>query len=1525
MAFSLPQISPPNRNAVVLTLLAALVATAALYVYAYLPAQRQRVDAHYFRQLGRVERNINQKTQAYYKLVEGLRPQIDSLLEKENLRSPQKTVAYLEQQVLKNTDVKDHHFIESIKLQKRGLLDSMRVGPDPDTGKIHAEDHHALYISLPLRSFEKLNKLLGQDSGAIKLVVGTRLDTYLKGVYASQVFDHLVLLDGDLNQQHVFYSSFPLLHHLHTGMSENPGIAGSGEVAMSLLRDTTGLESSRTLPITINGQGYVLFVRAVRLGHQVLRLGAAVPQARYQAEVEALPPRLVELALSALLLIGLSFFLLKIILLSAAERLNRHDAWLSVLGAVLTLALLTQLLTDSYNQRLLVQPALQRQLRALGAQTRARLTLEVLQMVRQARAADSVFKNKEVDQLGNSVVYYKHKIIPVDGGKPLTPQEFGPIWRYRYPQKLDSPLSERLKIYPFASRMAWLDSEGWIRVRWDANHGDYAPNLKERDYFKRVVPPKEPLGSEQQLWQLHQLTRNVSDSTGILRSDTANLNTLARIGRAVRVAARADTTRFTFQAVTSWTDGKVTFAVSTPGQAVVKAPEEVKPDESKRRRAASKEVKAEKAPALPVVLISAIGLRTFDQLVLPSGYQVCLVDAAGEVLLHSDNSLSLKENLVDEDDGGALGGLLLSRDDDFLTVNYHQRPHLAWVQPVGTLPVSVVVLADLARLDVRQAQTLVLGSLMYTGLVLAVLTLGALGLLLLRRPTKLLARSRQLAWLWPRPLFGGAYWAATLGMGWGVLLLILWPIVCKRGLGGALGPIERLTMFTFVGLGLILFCYRLLRRHFRSQPPARPSAAGPDRPTWLLVVTAVLGLVLVWSYLDHNVRFIWLLLLLGLPLWILYDWFSRRGAATDGWLVNCGHQYVSSGAALATAWAVVAGLLPAYGCYQLAYFTESRAYLRQAQVELATRWAALTPRVERDRQHTAGAGPAYLRPQPAFFYATTIAFKPSAAAESHQVSKQCWGWKTGNEETARFTRGLNWLRTPFDSYSASGRFLLADFSRPANLDWPLLNVDDSTETLTYAPPLPSKTGAALQVTSVAASVHLSSRFLVPFTSPDGEGVGALWMLGIWTQLALVLTLCYLLGKFLIVRVCDARLFEHFVQPTPAPFIPFDANAPARLTAGLATGTSTWVVALAGSSLADLPGLDAHLKTRSTPTFEQRNVFSLANEASLSAGLKKLNDPPVTLPALLNFLPSWWPGALAPVTIAPLIVVENAELGLREPKLLESLFANWTKAGRPALVLLSTEEPNAGKSKNAVPDLRRLLGYCQLVYWPLYSCVPKQDPAPDPKQGMSPDELDLRKRAKHECSVSTQLNNLLPTVYCWIEAKCDPQTGGNISTSGMADDLILYLQMLATPHYQALWSQLSSHERFLLSDLAQDGLLNTRDPGPVEGLLRKGILRFPEGEHRLRLMNHSFNNFVLTAVSPAEALRWEEEAASGGAWAQVRGPLILVLAAVGLFLFITQETVFNRLGAYLTGLTVFVPLALRFVGLFTARKAQEAAE
>jgi len=148
---------------------------------------------------------------------------------------------------------------------------------------------------------------------------------------------------------------------------------------------------------------------------------------------------------------------------------------------------------------------------------------------------------------------------------------------------------------------------------------------------------------------------------------------------------------------------------------------------------------------------------------------------------------------------------------------------------------------------------------------------------------------------------------------------------------------------------------------------------------------------------------------------------------------------------------------------------------------------------------------------------------------------------------------------------------------------------------------------------------------------------------------------------------------------------------------------------------------------------------------------------------------------------------------------------------------------------------------------------------------------------------------------------------------LSDSLIFKLQLTSQYFYTYIWQSLTMEEKFLLYDLAEDGLVNSYDDYNLSLLLSKRLIMRVDGT--LVLFNKGFRNFILTAIGQTEADRIKDQVKSNGNWDSLKLPLGITILAILVFLFTSQEEAYSRIITYITAFSAGIPAVLKIFSMF----------
>ena len=126
-----------------------------------------------------------------------------------------------------------------------------------------------------------------------------------------------------------------------------------------------------------------------------------------------------------------------------------------------------------------------------------------------------------------------------------------------------------------------------------------------------------------------------------------------------------------------------------------------------------------------------------------------------------------------------------------------------------------------------------------------------------------------------------------------------------------------------------------------------------------------------------------------------------------------------------------------------------------------------------------------------------------------------------------------------------------------------------------------------------------------------------------------------------------------------------------------------------------------------------------------------------------------------------------------------------------------------------------------------------------------------------------------------------------------------------PVYSKLWDPLTPRQKFILFDFAQDGFANYKASKDLQELMEKGLVFFDD--LRLSVMTLSFQEYVLQQKDDKDLTTYHASTIKENTWKKMRTPLLILLTAVGIFIFVTQDAIYQKITGLLTTLTSLLPL------------------
>ncbi|UOQ98436.1 hypothetical protein MUN81_02865 [Hymenobacter sp. 5317J-9] len=1546
-----------RRHSVTIGVSFALCLGVAYYLLVQVPSRQSKLQARYFQALERIGQNMAEQHTVFEKRSESMLREIVNGLVPSTM-GPVQLREFAS--VFRKKELKNSFGQTGAVEQNLPRFDSVQLLPQHQVVKAITWNSQTQQFSFAYRS-ALLDTIPGarMEAEGQQIVVRTSVTSkeFIQNLGRLEVFDVFFVVgpggDGAGNQgqlfNEVYYSSPkgpPMLDLTGWAKGKMP----------HWLRDTSGLQATRQAAVSLGGQSYQVFIQPVQLrpGTTWLLCGAIATE-RFAKEKQELPTPGIELALLLVVLGVLALPLLRVLLMTAHERLNLRDVVFCGLSLVVGLMLVILLLLSPTARYNIAPDSLDIQLQLLARQVDDAVQVEMnalRQQLTQATQANKVVaklvkeaNSRAAQEAGNvgptNLRQFDYRIpsLPWQAVVDTLPRPAARCpWLPEQLQWLASPWQADADSRPWlvdahvpprpavrrarlTDQMLWLDSHGVALLSRDfaGDSGYYQPDLRERGYFKA--------------WQ-----RNLAG----YRPPAALVQPRAQLMNQARLSSVRRYGRF----------GEKGVVLTMPGW-----------------------LWADSSRPQPILGLYVTRLTALTKPILPPEFSFCVVNTAGEVQFHSDDRLSLSENVLQDcEPSGLIKAALLSQEPAQASIHYQGHRYRMRVGPMKSVQgYFLLTLASEEELQSRQLRTLVLATFLLVGV--AGTTLGLLALLQMaqtRRGRRMPARNT-FPRLWPQARHLRHYVQIILAGMVGLVLQFL-AVCCTTELA-------HLFLLVLLPAWLVGFASHYLQL----------ASDDEARIRWLMQVVLVSVVALINLLAGFSMGWLscdfWSIIAFQAVLAVVFGimWWAETNrtssllhrqaspAPASPWtpvpsggrrtrmqrlrmelvgyasLVRSGFQNTTAAikkmgivralsrgvawlqfavltlakrlmrqpwvntlngyAAMMLVWLLVLSIVPAVYCYQIAYRFEREQQVRQAHLNLFQQG-----RLSLTDAHYPWLQKQYLQ----FFFYTA----PSA---TDSVRRQL-----GPGE--RVLHNLLVALEPVADSVHHSQLVTGD--RP--LDWKADKRPYQRARLqSHRPGAAAQDAMPVQyLVSQVNDVQLGRFWYWPndmlryVHAHQSYKLPAEIMLWLWRNVWLLVLLA---GLYAVLRMLVRRVFGLDTQPLVALLRPGQPSrgAVAALLAPAARSqpvTHYYVVCPMPGNEAEFPpftddsnAIDCRFMPSALPPPGRETDWP---ELAKAIG----SDKPAIV--LLQFDYLFADAALTELKLALLLRLQKSKKQLFiVSRVHPAMFGDcghardncdeqaqhqaiW-QAGDKLLRLLSQFEllyiPVRHGALPVLEEQRRLRRQVQLRFARL---LRRQLPGPVPihakvyrarralfvhLRGLLYAECDALSCLKGiEEDMEQMLLNLYPTTQRLSE-----------------DDVLLGIQRQAELRYRSLWESLLPAEHYLLYDLAQDGLVNTRDTVVIGDLLQKGLLVY---DTRLRVVNESFRLFIITGLSRQQALRLEHEASreagSDESWQHRSLPLFVVLAVAAAFIFITQRGAINQTQAILAALTAALPLLSR---------------
>lgn len=132
-------------------------------------------------------------------------------------------------------------------------------------------------------------------------------------------------------------------------------------------------------------------------------------------------------------------------------------------------------------------------------------------------------------------------------------------------------------------------------------------------------------------------------------------------------------------------------------------------------------------------------------------------------------------------------------------------------------------------------------------------------------------------------------------------------------------------------------------------------------------------------------------------------------------------------------------------------------------------------------------------------------------------------------------------------------------------------------------------------------------------------------------------------------------------------------------------------------------------------------------------------------------------------------------------------------------------------------------------------------------------------------------------------------------------------------YSDRWDKCSEKEKFLLFNIARDGLINYKNTMEIIALLKKGLLVIDN--NRIKPFEPGFRAYILSVCTEdnADMVRIQKKYLENSSWQLIRMPLVILLIGIAVIIFFTQQYIFNKLLLLAGGISTLAPLIISVLG------------
>ena len=218
---------------------------------------------------------------------------------------------------------------------------------------------------------------------------------------------------------------------------------------------------------------------------------------------------------------------------------------------------------------------------------------------------------------------------------------------------------------------------------------------------------------------------------------------------------------------------------------------------------------------------------------------------------------------------------------------------------------------------------------------------------------------------------------------------------------------------------------------------------------------------------------------------------------------------------------------------------------------------------------------------------------------------------------------------------------------------------------------------------------------------------------------------------------------------------------------------------------------------------------------------------------------------------------------------------------------------------------------QLSWSRLFSGYEKEyDWVPQTKSRLK-DATQLNKVVEHEAKGWFELAGIVDKLYEYHRRiKCSEGNQEPLEQHWVYDQIIEFFLVHASPYYRKHWELCTREEKIALYQMANGDMVNPANFAVIERLVRRGFIYRDKGWN---ILNESLRSFILHAETDETVSGWIDETVSG-LWQLMRIPIFTVLFVLVIIVVYASGQAIDSILGIATATLGLIPLLLRNISM-----------